>query len=109
MPSGTAQKLYHPARGRAGIELGSGFHTLRHALAPHLFDAGVDPHTIPLLLGHRSIKTPLKEVPVSRRHLVHVKSPLDLLCFESATLKALMESDGAGAGALRGSSGPLVG
>jgi integrase len=33
MPSGTAQKIYNQARGRAGIELGSGFHTLRHYLA----------------------------------------------------------------------------
>jgi site-specific recombinase XerD len=89
--SGTAQKIYNQARGRASIELGSGFHTLRHSFATHLFDAGVDPHTIQLLLGHRSIKTTLKYVHVSRRHLVHVKSPLDLLCFESANLKALME------------------
>jgi site-specific recombinase XerD len=91
MPSGTAQKIYNQARGRASIELGSGFHTLPHSFATHLFDAGVDPHTIQLLLGHRSIKTPLKDVHVSRRHRVHVKSPLDLLCFESANLKALME------------------
>jgi site-specific recombinase XerD len=56
-----------------------------------LFDAGTDPHTLQLLFGHRSIKTTLKSVHVSRRHLVHVKSPLDLLCFESANLKALME------------------
>jgi site-specific recombinase XerD len=91
MPSGTAQKIYNQARRRAGIEQGSGFHTLRHSFATHLFDAGVDPHTIQLLLGHRSIKTTLKYVHVSRRHLMQIKSPLDLLCFESANLKALME------------------
>ena len=91
MPSGTAQKVYNQARSRAGIEPGSGFHTLRHSFATHLFDAGVDPHTIQLLLGHRSIKTTLKYVHVSRRHLMHIQSPLDLLCFESANLKALME------------------
>jgi integrase/recombinase XerD len=91
MPSGTAQKIYNQARGRAGIEQGSGIHTLRHSFATHLFDAGVDPHTLQLLLGHRSIKTTLKDVHVSRRHLMHVKSPLDLLCFESANLNALME------------------
>jgi integrase/recombinase XerD len=91
MPSGTAQKVYNQARARAGIEQGSGFHTLRHSFATHLFDAGVDPHTLQLLLGHRSIKTTLKYVHVSRRHLIHIKSPLDLLCFESANLKALME------------------
>jgi site-specific recombinase XerD len=91
MPSGTAQKVYNQARARAGIEPGSGFHTLRHSFATHLFDAGVDPHPLQFLLGHRSIKTTLKDVQVSRRHLVHVKSPLDWLCFESANLKALME------------------
>jgi integrase/recombinase XerD len=91
MPSGTAQKVYNQARTRTGIDQGSGFHTLRHSFATHLFDAGVDPHTIQLLLGHRSIKTTLKYVHVSRRHLMHIRSPLDLLCFESANLKALME------------------
>ena len=91
MPSGTAQKVYNQARGRAGIAQGSGIHTLRHSFATHLFDAGVDPHTIQLLLGHRSIKTTLKYVHVSRRHLMAIRSPLDLLCFESANLKALME------------------
>jgi len=93
MPAGTAQKVYNQARARAGVEQsqGSGFHTLRHSFATHLFDAGVDPHTIQLLLGHRSIKTTLKYVHVSHRHLMQVRSPLDLLCFESANLKALME------------------
>jgi integrase/recombinase XerD len=91
MPSGTAQKVYNQARARAGIEQGAGFHTLRHSFATHLFDAGVDPHTLQLLLGHRSIKTTLKYVHVSRRHLMHIRSPLDLLYFETANLKALME------------------
>lgn len=97
MPSGTAQKIYNQARRRAGIAQGSGFHTLRHSFASHLFDAGVDPHTIQLLLGHRSIKTTLRYVHVSRRHLLNVTSPLDLLCFASANLKALMDEDDAGA------------
>jgi site-specific recombinase XerD len=91
MPSSTAQKLYNQARRRAGIEQGHGIHTLRHCFATHVLDAGVDPHTIQLLLGHRSIKTTLRYLHVSRRHLVQVRSPLDLLCFESANLKALME------------------
>jgi site-specific recombinase XerD len=91
MSSGTAQKIYNQARRRVGIEHGSGIHTLRHSFSTHLFDAGVDPHTIQLLLGHRSIKTTLKYLHSSRRHLVQVKSPLDLLCFEAANLTALVE------------------
>ena len=91
MPSGTAQKVYNQARARASIDSGqsSGFHTLRHSFATHLFDAGVDPHTLQLLLGHRSIKKTLKYVHVSRRHLMHVRSPLDF-CFETANLQALL-------------------
>jgi len=34
MPSSTAQKIYNQARGRASIDHGSGFHTLRH-VSPH--------------------------------------------------------------------------
>jgi site-specific recombinase XerD len=91
MPSGTAQKIYNQARRRADIEQGAGIHTLRHSFATHLFDAGVDPQTIQLLLGHRSIKTTLRYLHVSRRHLGQVRSPLDLLCFESANLNTLTE------------------
>jgi integrase/recombinase XerD len=91
MASGSAQKIYHQARRRVGLEHGSGIHTLRHSFSTHLFDAGVDPHPIQLLLGHRSVKTTLKYLHSSRRPLGQVTSPFDLLCFESANLKALME------------------
>jgi integrase/recombinase XerD len=91
MSGGTAQKIYNQARRRVGIEHGSGIHTLRHSFATHLFDAGVDPRTIQLWLGHRSIKTTVHYLHVSRRQLVQVKSPLDLLCFGSANLTALAE------------------
>jgi integrase len=49
MASRTAQRIYHQARRRVGIEQGSGIHTLRHSFATHLFDAGIDPRTIQLL------------------------------------------------------------
>lgn len=89
MTSGTAQKIYNRARCQAGIDHGSGIHTLRHAFATHLLDAGVDPRTIQLLLGHRSIRTTSRYLHVSRRHLQHVRSPLDLLCFQGVDLDAL--------------------
>jgi site-specific recombinase XerD len=89
MTSSTAQHLYNQARRQAGIDHGSGIHTLRHAFATHLLDAGVDPRTIQLLLGHRSIRTTSRYLHVSRRHLQHVRSPLDLLCFQGVDLDAL--------------------
>ena len=48
MSSGTAQKIYHQARRRVGIEQGSGIHTLRHSFATHLFDADEHAAGIPL-------------------------------------------------------------
>jgi integrase/recombinase XerD len=91
MTSGTAQNVYNCARRQAGIDHGSGIHTLRHSFATHLLDAGVDPRTIQLLLGHRSIRTTARYLHVSRRHLKHVRSPLDLLCFQGVDLDALTE------------------
>lgn len=91
MPGATAGKIYNQARQRVGIEQGQGIHTLRHAFATHLLDDGVDPRTIQLLLGHRSLKTTARYLHVSRHHLAKVRSPLDLLYFPNADLKDLLE------------------
>lgn len=91
MTRSTAQKIYNRALRQVGIGQGSGIHTLRHSFATHLLDAGVDPRTIQILLGHRSIRTTARYLHVSRRHLQHVRSPLDLLCFQGVDLDALME------------------
>jgi integrase/recombinase XerD len=84
MPSATARKIYDRARQRAQLQRGSGIHSLRHSFATHLLDAGVDPRTIQVLLGHRALATTVRYLQVSRQHLGTVRSPFDLLGFPEA-------------------------
>ena len=79
MPIATAQKIYYHTKRAAGIIHGKGIHTLRHCFATHLLEAGVDLHTIQLLLGHRAIDTTTRYLHITRQHLAKVHSPFDLL------------------------------
>jgi integrase/recombinase XerD len=79
MPIESAQRLYYQAKRAAKLQHGKGIHTLRHAFAPHVLEAGVDPRTIQLLLGHRSLDTTTRYLRVARTHLAHIHSPCDLL------------------------------
>ena len=73
--------MYQNARKKAGIVKGprQGIHSLRHAFATHLLEAGVDLRTIQVLMGHTSIRTTMLYLQVTQKQLTSVQSPLDLL------------------------------
>jgi site-specific recombinase XerD len=74
----TAQRMYYAARKRAGITKQGGIHSLRHAFATHLLEAGVDIHTIQQLMGHGHITTTARYFHLQAQS-VKSGSPLDLL------------------------------
>ncbi len=75
----SAQRMYHAARRAAGIEHGGGIHTLRHAFATHLLEAGVDIHTIQRLMGHGHVSTTTRYFHLAQPRLTGTVSPLELL------------------------------
>jgi len=75
----SASKVFNAAKEAAGIRKIGGIHSLRHAFATHLLEAGVDARTIQLLMGHKSILSTMRYLQVTRSKLGTTQSPLDLL------------------------------
>jgi len=75
----TAHRIYCAARDAAGIAREGGIHTLRHAFATHLIEAGVDLPTVQKLLGHGHIGTTMRYVHLARTRVTGTTSPLELL------------------------------
>ena len=74
----TLRSVYEKARKKAGVNKGPGLHTLRHAFATHLLEAGYDIRKIQVLMGHKSLSTTMIYLHVSKETLSNIKSPLDL-------------------------------
>jgi len=81
----TAQKYYERAREKAGIIHGQGIHTLRHCFATHLLEQGTDISMIKELLGHRSLKTTMNYLHLTKERTCILKSPLDHLFDKSSS------------------------
>lgn len=75
----SVQKEIIKAAAAAGIHQRVTAHVLRHSFATHLLDRGTNLRYIQELLGHRSLKTTMIYIHVSRRTLSRVVSPLDCL------------------------------
>jgi integrase/recombinase XerD len=71
------RNIFVEAKERAGIIKPVGPHSLRHAFATHLIEAGTSLHHVQLLLGHKSPKTTTVYLHVSKMNLAQVCSPLD--------------------------------
>jgi site-specific recombinase XerD len=73
-----AQKVYGLSKIRAGIAKHGGIHSLRHAFATHLLEAGTDLATVQRLLGHRHITTTMRYFHLSQGRVITTRSPFDL-------------------------------
>jgi site-specific recombinase XerD len=69
----------HGAVRQAGIVKPATCHTLRHAFATHLLEAGYDIRTVQELLGHSDVSTTMVYTHVMNKGARGVKSPLDRL------------------------------
>jgi site-specific recombinase XerD len=67
MRRSSVQGAFRKAKQRAGLtKTGGAIHTLRHAYAPHLLEAGVNPRLIQRYLGHTQLETTMVSL-----HLTH--------------------------------------
>ncbi|MBC8751323.1 MULTISPECIES: tyrosine-type recombinase/integrase [Paraburkholderia] len=67
------------ARQRSGIRKPITPHSLRHAFATHLLEAGTDVRRIQLLMGHRALSTTARYLKVATSTVCATPSPFDLL------------------------------
>ena len=79
LPISTVEAVCKQARIDSGIKKPVTPHSLRHAFATHLLEAGTDLRTIQILMGHRSLSTTAIYLRVAIPNVQETCSPLDIL------------------------------
>ena len=74
-----AEQACQKACRRSGLKKTVTPHSLRHAFAVHLLEAGADIRTIQLLLGHRGLSTTARYLKLATSKVCSTTSPFDLL------------------------------
>ena len=75
----TPARIYQAAKDKARIRKAGGIHTLRHAYATGLLEAGVALPVIQRRLGHSSIRSTMRYLHLAQDNTSATPSPLDLL------------------------------
>ena len=75
----TPARIYQAAKDKARIRKAGGIHTLRHAYATGLLEAGVALPVIQRRLGHNSIRSTMRYLHLAQDNTSATPSPLDLL------------------------------
>jgi len=75
----TIQGFFKKYLNKTKITKNATVHTLRHCFATHLLETGVDIFHIQKLLGHASPKTTARYIHLTRKDIIDVKSPFDMM------------------------------
>lgn len=75
----SVQRAFEKAKQEANIQKDVSVHTLRHCFATHLLESGTSIYHIQQLLGHSSPKTTGIYLHLTRKDVLNIKSPFDLM------------------------------
>lgn len=75
----SVERIFELAKEKAEIKKHVSIHSLRHAFATHLLEAGTNIKHIQFLLDHKSVKTTEIDTRVSQIRLTEVASPRPLV------------------------------